>query len=158
MARGVQPATAGQRSPRPCLEPPLSNYHCQVQPSSNRRQFQVHRHLDPRTSSSLPAETGNLADGYVAGRRERALRAARAYTVHPSCRFLSRWVQRCWFQGTGRQGRAPINFEKWGGMSVQNYRNNSEWEPNLNNFTTSESSSIQIRRVSLSIWHSQHPL
>ena len=158
LARGVQPATAGQRSPRPCLEPPLSNYHCQVQPASNRRQFQVHRHLDPRTSSSLPAETGNLADCKVDGCRRLALRTARAYAVHPSCRNLSRWVQRYWFQVAGRHGRAPINFEKWGGMSVQNYRNNSEWEPNLNNFTTSESSSIQIRRVSLSIWHSQHPL
>ena len=51
----------------------------------------------------------------VDGCRRRALRAARAYIVHPSCRFLSRWVQRYWFQGTGRQGRAPINFEKWGG-------------------------------------------
>ena len=115
LARGVQPATAGQRSPRPCLEPPLSNYHCQVQPSSNRRQFQVHRHLDPRTSSSLPAETGNLADCKVDGCRRLALRTARAYAVHPSCRNLSRWVQRYWFQVAGRQGRAHINFEKWGG-------------------------------------------
>ena len=52
----------------------------------------------------------------------------------------------------------PSTLRSGGGMSVQNYRNNSEWESNLNNFTTSESSSIQIRRVSLSIWHSQHPL
>ena len=146
-ARGVQHADSGQLSPLPCPEPPLSNYHCQVQPSSNRRQFQVHRHLDPRTSSSLsalfqslsarnclviasqvshrhcqsgfasslPAVTGNLADCKVDGCRRRALRAARAYAVHPSCRFLSRWVHCIWFQGTGRQGRAPINFEKWGG-------------------------------------------
>ena len=51
----------------------------------------------------------------VDGCRRLALRTARAYAVHPSCRNLSRWVQRYWFQGTGRQGRAPINFEKWGG-------------------------------------------
>ena len=89
------------------------------------------RHCRPGCVSSLPAVTGNLADCKVDGCRRRALRAARAYAVHPSCRFLSRWVQRCWFKGTGRQGRAPINFEKWGGMSVQNYRNNSEWEPSI---------------------------
>ena len=46
----------------------------------------------------------------VDGCRRRALRAARAYAAHPSCRFLSRWVQRYWFQGTGGQGRAPIEF------------------------------------------------
>ena len=46
----------------------------------------------------------------VDGCRRRALRAARAYAAHPSCRNLSRWVQRYWFQVAGRQGRAPIEF------------------------------------------------
>ena len=60
--------------------------------------------------SSLPAVTGNLADCKVDGCRRRALRAARAYAVHPSCRFLSRWVQLQCFKGSQWQGGAPIDF------------------------------------------------
>ena len=47
----------------------------------------------------------------VDGCRRLALRTARAYAVHPSCRFLSRWVQLQCFKGSQWQGGAPIDFD-----------------------------------------------
>ena len=69
-----------------------------------------YRHCKSGCVSSLPAVTGKLADCKVDGCRRRALRAARAYAVHPSCRFLSRWVQLQCFKGSQWQGGAPIDF------------------------------------------------
>ena len=69
-----------------------------------------YRHCQSNSVSSLPAVTGNLADCKVDGCRRRALRAARAFGVHPSCRFLSRWVQLQCFKGSQWQGGAPIDF------------------------------------------------